>query len=308
MYFCEICNYTATTNNSINRHTKTKKHIKLLNNSLINDEDKKNIKICNYCNKEFTFINNFYRHRKTCKLTYNTEKNSNIIIDKYKILEDEINKLKKEHAYQLEIEKLKKDLEISKKEIENQNLQLQINTNSNTTTIINNINISKIDYLNSNFSNVIDIETFIENYRNKYGLTTDQTRTLLENSQNDGINGCINSLFYYLKKSALQQYKDLKGQEIEIHNVILPFLLSDKYVRDHFEKSNTGKWDKTTMIDNLKQIMTITNDQIYKHHNQFMGFNGPQKKRIINGILKASGFSNLDKITIKDLYKNQIES
>ena len=307
MYVCELCNYTTSSNNSINRHNKTKKHIKLLNI----DVNKKTIKICNYCNKEFTFINNFYRHRKTCKL-YNIEENTTII-DKCKILEDEINKLKKEHEYKLEIEKLKneltkKDLEISKKEIEKKNLQLQINTNSNNTTIINNINISKIEYLNTNFSNVIDMETFIENYRNKYGLNEDQTRTLLENSQNDGINGCINSLFYYLKKSAMQQYKDMNGQAIEMHNIILPFILSDKYIRDHYEKSISGKWDKTTMIDNLKRIVSITNDQIYKHHNQFMGFNGPQRKRIINGILKASGFSNLDNITIKDFYKNQIEN
>ena len=152
------------------------------------------------------------------------------------------------------------------------------------------------------------METFIENYRNKYGLTVDQTRTLLENSQTDGINGCISSLFYYLKKSAMQQYKDMNGQDIEMHNIILPFILSDKYIRDHYEKSISGKWDKTTMIDNLKRIVSITNDQIYKHHNQFMGFNGPQRKRIINGILKASGFSNLDNITIKDFYKNQIEN
>ena len=48
-----------------------------------------------------------------------------------------------------------------------------------------------------------------------YGLNEDQTKTLLENSQNDGINGCISSLFYYLKKSAMQQYKDMNGQDIE---------------------------------------------------------------------------------------------
>jgi hypothetical protein len=282
------------------KHYNSKKHLNLEYN-----KNNRNSHKCDFCNKEFVTVNSYNKHVKGCK--------SNNMVDKCKILEDEINKLKKEHEYKLEIEKLKneltiKDLEISKKEIEKQNLQLQINNNSNNTTIINNINISKIEYLNSNFGNVIDIETFIENYRNKYGLNEDQTRTLLENSQTDGINGCINSLFYYLKKSAMQQYKDMNGQDIEMHNIILPFILSDKYIRDHYEKSINGKWDKTTMIDNLKKIVSITNDQIYKHHNQFMGFNGPQRKRIINGILKASGFSNLDNITIKDFYKNQIEN
>ena len=297
MYICNLCDYITSSNNSMQKHYNSKKHL-----NLEYSKNNKNNNKCEFCNKEFMTFNNYNKHVKVCK--------SSNVVDKCKILEleDEITKLKKEHEYQLEIEKLKKDLEISKKEIEKQNLQLQINTNSNNTTIINNINISKIEYLNNNFSNVIDMETFIENYRNKYGLTVDQTRTLLENSQTDGINGCINSLFYYLKKSAMQQYKDMNGQDIEMHNIILPFILSDKYIRDHYEKSISGKWDKTTMIDNLKRIVSITNDQIYKHHNQFMGFNGPQRKRIINGILKASGFSNLDNITIKDFYKNQIEN
>ncbi len=57
------------------------------------------------------------------------------------------------------------------------------------------------------------------------------------------------------------------------------------------------------MIDNIRRIITITNDQIFKHHNQSMFFNGTQKKRIVNGVLKASGFSHLSEITSPDLYK-----
>ena len=128
MYICKLCNYTTSTNNSIQRHNKTIKHLKLENEN--NNINKKLSKICENCKKEFTFTNNFYRHRKTCKL-YIIDTNTNII-DKSKILEDEIKQLKKEHKYQLEIEKLKndlihKDLDISNKEIEKHNLQLQIN-------------------------------------------------------------------------------------------------------------------------------------------------------------------------------------
>jgi hypothetical protein len=88
-----------------------------------------------------------------------------------------------------------------------------------------------------------------------------------------------------------------------MENIILPFLLSDKSLREHFEKSVNGKWDKTTMCDNIKRLVTITNDQVYKHHQQFMDINGPQRKRIINGILKASCYSVLSQITDPELYK-----
>ena len=183
-------------------------------------------------------------------------------------------------------------------------MQINNNCNNNTNTIINNnIKISKIQFLNLNFSNVIDINTFIDNYKDNFGLTNNQSKTLLESYQNGGVNSCINSLVYYLKKSAIKQYKELKGADLEMDNVILPFVLSDKCLRDHFEKSINGDWDKTTMMDNIKKILTITNDQVFKHHNEHMLFNASQKKKIINGILKASAYSLLSQITIPEFYK-----
>jgi hypothetical protein len=265
--------------------------------------------ICQNCNKKYIYKNSFIKHEKDCKIQNDNETmttiNNNNDFGVNPNLEMEM--LRKE----LEIERLrnelfKKDLEISK--LENKNLKLEVNniTNNNTNTnniINNNVNITKTQYLNLNFSNVIDINTFIENYKDKYGLTTEQTKILLENSQNDGINGCVSALVYYLKKSAVQQYKELKGADLEIDNVILPFLLSDKSLREHFEKSINGKWDKTTMIDNIKRIVTITNSQVFKHHNRFIDFNGPQRKRIVNGILKASAYSIISNISNPDFYR-----
>jgi hypothetical protein len=169
-----------------------------------------------------------------------------------------------------------------------------------------------VQFLNVNFGNVIDINTFIDNYKDRYGLTNDQTKTLLESYKNDGVNGCVNSLIYYLKKSAIEQYKEVKGEDIKMEDVILPFLLSDKSLREHFEKSINGNWDKTTMLDNMKKIVSITNDQVFKHHKQHINFNAPQKKRIINGLLKGSSYSLLSQIKNPDFYKltsnNQLDN
>jgi hypothetical protein len=269
-----------------------------------------------------------------CKSTKNKTINSNGNGNgtNHNYYESELEKLKQIHQQQLTIEKIKNesllaiekikfDTEISKKdlerqielkELENKHLQLQVNHNSGITNQTNNtmnnyintkVKISKIQYLNLNFGNVIDINTFIDNYKNKYGLTNDQALTLLENYQNDGINSCISSLVHYLKKSAIQQYKDLQGREISMNDIILPFLLSDKSLREHFEKSINGKWDKTTMVENIKKIITITNDMVYKHHNKYIDLNGNQKKRLINGVLKASGYSSLSQISSPNLYK-----
>ena len=186
-------------------------------------------------------------------------------------------------------------------------LQQINNTNNTMNNYINNVRISKVQYLNVNFGKVIDISTFIDNYKNKYGLTNEQALTLLENYQSDGINSCITTLVHYLKKSAVQQYKELKGKDISIEDIILPFLLSDKSLREHFEKTINGKWDKTTMIDNINKIVSITNNQVFKHHNKYMNFNSKQKKRIINGLLKQSGYDMVSKVSNQEFYKNKPE-
>ncbi len=290
------------------------------NDKLDKQDNGENYFICNQCNKEFEYKRNLMRHVKSCN---------------NKLHEIEMEMIKQDFQHQLEIQELKnkltkKDLEkkLKIKEIEKKSLEFYLtkNVNSNinhnniiNTTInnvnnVNNIKISKIQFLNVNFGNVIDINTFIDNYKDRYALTNEQTKTLLESYKNDGVNGCVNSLIYYLKKSAVEQYKEVKGEDIKMEDVILPFLLSDKSLREHFEKSINGNWDKTTMLDNIKKIVSITNDQVFKHHKQHINFNAPQKKRIINGLLKGSSYSLLSQITIPDFYKiktnshNQLEN
>ena len=340
MHCCDICNYLTTSNYNLKVHYRTKKHISMVELVIKNNKksDKKNIQTniqtniqsnkqsnklskfhkekqdlglfyCSPCNKYYKHQSGFSRHKKLCILK-NSDENYKNVYD----YELEIEKIKTKHEYQLKleqiknefaIEKLKLDNEISKKELENKHLQLQQinNTNNTMNNYINNVRISKVQYLNVNFGNVIDINTFIDNYKDKFGLTNQQTLTLLENYQSDGINSCITTLVHYLKKSAVQQYKELKGKDISIEDIILPFLLSDKSLREHFEKTINGKWDKTTMVENIKKIISITNNQVFSHHNKFLNFTANQRKRIINGVLKASGYSLLSQISIPDFYK-----
>jgi hypothetical protein len=284
----------------------------------------KKLYYCPNCYKEYKHHSSFYRHKKNCitnnnnintntnnNINTNNNNNNNTNTNQNIITINEIEIIKQEYEHKLEIEKLKNKLEL--KDLENKNLKLQINNTNNQTanTINNNIkNISKIENLNINFGDVLDINTFIENYKNEYGLTKNQTETLLENYKMGGINSCIFSLVYYLKESASKQYKDTKCKIVPLADVILPFILSDKYLRDHFEKNINGHWNKTTSIDNIKKIVGITDEQIFKHHNTYMCLSNSQNKRLINGILKSSEYSKLLDVSKLNLYNtnNELEN
>jgi hypothetical protein len=319
MHICDLCNYTTTIKCNIDKHYQTKKHIE---NALLaehpvptnykdfNDNSNSSVDsmsiTCNICYKEYKHHSSYSRHKNRCIIQHQ-QSNNNI-----QILQKEIETLKNNYNHLVEMGKLKDEIRhLQINNTTNNNTTNTTNTNNtnntnNTTNITNNnnIKISKIQFLNLNFGNVIDMQTFTENYKNKFGLTNQQARTLLENYQNDGVTGCVSALVYYLKKSAIQQYREIIGKDIAIEDIILPFLLSDKSLRDHFEKSNNGKWDKTTIIDNIKRLVTITNDQVYNHHKQYMNISGIQRKRIINGVLKASCYSLLSSVSTPDLYKS----
>ncbi len=310
MYLCELCNYLTTSKHSLQIHYKSKKHLTNKPDTPFLDFDNF---ICIECNKGFKYQTGLVNHRK---LYHDNIENDDILTEvdiqlKHKL---EIDKIKTEHQLKLEIEKLKfkrkdyqKKLELKK--IENKQLQLKANEKNmnqvNNIQINNNVNISKVQYLNLNFGDVIDINTFIDNYKNQYGLSNKQTETLLENYRNGGINSCITTLVYYLKESAIQQYKEIKGKEISMPDIILPFILSDKYIREHFEKNVSGDWDKTSVMDNIKKIVGITDDHVYKHHNTYMYLSDSQKKKLVNGVLKASGYSRLNTLSSPDIYKKK---
>jgi hypothetical protein len=79
--------------------------------------------------------------------------------------------------------------------------------------------------------------------------------------------------------------------DTQIHHVLVPFILSHKCLKNYFEKSHTGLLDKISLFENIRRIITTTNDQMFNHHNKSMFYNDTQKKRIINKILKAYSFS-----------------
>jgi hypothetical protein len=315
MHYCNVCNYYTTESNKIKIHYSSQKHIK--NTNAINNPNTNNDLICSICKKEYKYLTSLKNHQLKC----NQIENSNLLNDK-------INEVKKDFKYKLEIEKLKlkneqlkteyeQKLEIERlkselkyKNNENETLKQITNNNTNsnnnnkiTNNNITNINISTLDFLNTNFCNVLNIDDFIDNYKNKYCLTKEETQILLDNSSMGGLDNCITTLACYLQKIAHKMYTDVKESNLTVKEAIMPILLVDGSARSHYEKNET-KWIRTPSMDKLKAIYNITNDQIFKHHNTHLCYNGYQRKKIQNGILKMCDYARLNDLK-NDFYKKQ---
>jgi len=310
MHYCISCDYYTNTNHNFNIHLNSKKHFYNVNgikNSILYKTPVNSFNCIN-CKKEFKHQSGLSRHKKGCHRPLDN-------IDIEYVKKDYTHKIElyeqKLELYEkkLEIQNLNHKLEV--KELENKLLQTQIQTqiepknqtvnNTVNNTINNTVNITQ--NLNVNFNDVLDMNTFIENLKKDYGLTAQQTETILNNLKMGGINACISSLFYFLKVSAALQYKDIQNKMIELTDIILPFLLSDKYLREHFEKNINGGWDRKTSVENIKKIVSIIDQQIFQHHNEYMLLNNAQNKKLVNGILKSSEYSNLSNILHPELYK-----
>ncbi len=143
---CERCGYDFTTKQSLILHLKRKNkctpfdndiNVATLLDKLIPKETINSVYTCIHCKKQYTNRISKYQHQSKCKIKLNENntdnENTNIIpisdSDKIKYLENEL-KLKK-----LEIELLKKDSQIAykdleinkmKADLENSNLRKQI--------------------------------------------------------------------------------------------------------------------------------------------------------------------------------------
>jgi len=300
MHNCNICNYYTNESIKIRRHYNSQKHIK--NTNAINNLNINNNLICSICNKEYKYLNSLKKHQLVCN------NNNNLVNELKKDFEHklEIEKLKTEYEHKLEIERLKSEYELKLKNQECENLKIT-NTNSHNNNkitnnnITNNIHISTLDFLNTNFCNVLNIDDFIENYKNKYCLTKEETQLLLDNSSRGGLDNCISTLTCYLQRIAHKMYSDVKESNLTVKEAIMPILLVDGSARKHYEK-NDNKWTRTPSMDKLKAIYNITNDHIYKHHNRHLLYNGYQRKKIQNGILKMCDYSRLNDLKT-DFYK-----
>lgn len=338
MFICVECNFETSKKSHYARHCETKKHAQ---------NSKKNKSItCPNCEKIFKSLSGgYYKHIKLCdekhkhilhnvnnvnNVNTETDLNNNHLHNNHlhnNILLSELkHKLDIEHlTHQLEIEKLKNI--IQQKDNDNKYLHLETlikqlqpikneqnisqniqQINYGNISIANNTYINKKYTLNMYFKNVIDIDTFTDNYKNGYGLTQQETQVLLDTCELSGVKACASNICYFLKRSYKDQYENIYGRTPKPDEIVLPFCVADSGLRQHYEKNDKG-WAPTTSSEKLKKFIVISNDHVYKHHNKFLPITLNDRLYISNAMLRSNNYNNLitnkKKIAIKN--SNNIE-
>ena len=257
--------------------------------TIIEKPDKQIQKTCKYCSKIFPSVYNCNRHVKKCKC--NTQ-NISITTD-----DSELNKNIKlfESIIDRKFENITNILEGFKNKNSIDDSINNTNTNTNNTNTNNTNYKSKRDKLNENFINGIELDIFIYNYTNdpEFQLTKNESQVLLENSENLGLISFGEGLFTCIKKKYSMLLEKLTGVKHNYYDVVLPFICSDVNLRTHFEFNNK-EWNLIKTTDKIKSIISISDQQIFKHHNRFVRYSKRGKNTVVNIFLRKSDFIDVN--------------
>ena len=210
---CNTCNKIFSSYKTLWTHNKNKhknNNIKKYQKDIIeyqNNDDENKIFVCKYCNKEFSFNNNRYRHEQKCKIIFEEKQNNEIKLA-------EINKEKEiklaEINEKIELAKINsnKEIELKKLEIKKENTIIKRKANTNPT--IKNINKllqNKINMTNSNLTsnshNTNNIQNIVHNHfkiegfgkENILDVITDKEKKLILNQGCESIEKLIEIVY-----------------------------------------------------------------------------------------------------------------
>jgi hypothetical protein len=262
----------------------TKKYIISIVENNINKEieDTKPSYSCDFCSKDFKTNYTKTKHEKSCKE----------------------NKSSSENISSNDMVKFTNMMETFMKFMDSKNNATQTtinNTINNVNTVIDksvniNINMSKKEKLNHYLKNMIDIDTFTNNYKNnsKYHLTEAESQTLFENSENLGIISYSDGLYTYLRKKYCLQLKDLTGTDLDYSDSVLPFICTDGNRRSHFEFTENNGWILVKSADKLKTIVDISGKQILGKINKYVVLPKKGKMSVVNLLLRKADYALLE--------------
>ena len=292
----------------------TKKYQKNNNEHILSAQKK-----CQFCSKKFSRSDNLRRHISVCKLNnyskifqnipkyskkedkscrstefeckfcgkfYSTQFNLNKHLKKCASKEDELTHIK--HTYETKL--LEKDLESKDKIIEEQRKTIEIvqKMKPSVTHITNNNSTNKtINYLNTQYGEMIAMEKFLHNLQYEEQLTTEECRKLLTAYKDSGIELFARSFSHVMKENCRRQLLKQGLPEMDI----IPLYCSDGNLRSHKEKNSKG-WKTKYDNQSLNTMINISSEQVYENCQKPLMIFGEERNKVFKQLKQDNHSQN----------------
>ena len=286
IYSCNLCGFETKHTTNYEKHCLTRKHLRNLE-KMENEKNMVSIKklnqmtpidsqltpidsqmtpnyskifskvekeyICEYCNKKMSKNSNLHRHYYKCKVK--------------KEYDDETKRVKAEN------ERLKAEVEKLKSQQSNTTNNIQINTYIKNDKVLN--------YLNSNYGDVIEMDNFINKLKNETFLSREMMDCFVTCYNNGGVDSFGSTLVKYLNQICKQ---------LDIN--IFPLCCSDSNLRSHKEKNDVG-WETVIDTTKIEEIIHNTVNDIFMETGCMIPLDAKERKKICNIVKKSYGLSSI---------------
>ena len=176
---------------------------------------------------------------------------------------------------------LKKDLENKDKLLEQKQKTINIvqKMKPSITNITNNSTNKTINYLNTNYGEMIAMDKFLHNLQHTEQLTEKERQHLLMSYKDSGIELFARSFSHVMKENCRRQLLKEGLPEMDI----IPLYCSDGNLRSHKEKDAQG-W--TTHYDDhsLNTMINISSEQVYQSCRKPLMIFGKERNKVFKQI------------------------
>ena len=266
---CQFCGKRFSRKDNLQRHISVCKLVLTFPEHqtapISTEKCSKNVQFqCTFCNQIFSRNYTLNRHYERCKLRPNSHDTS---------------------QQEFENKLLKQQLQHQQQLLDQKDLTIQIAKQSKQ--IIHNTTNKTINYLNSNYGEMIAMEKFLYNLEHTEQLTQEERQKLLMSYKDSGIELFARSFSHIMKENCRRQL--LKEGLPEMN--IIPLYCSDGNLRSHKEKGNQG-WNTHYDDHSLNKMINISSDQVYESYRKSLMIFGKERNKVFKQIKQDNHSQN----------------
>ena len=279
-FTCYFCHKIFSREDNMKRHISVCKLSVVPKGSLSqsvapNESQKKKSLTCSLCGLVCSKKFNLNRHIIKCVQQKKGDSDQEIAR-----LKEIIEKQESTYNYQkkeLEVQMLKKDLQHKDELLKQKDETIKIAKESKQ--VINNTTNKTINYLDSNYGDMIAMSKFLYNLEHHEQLTHHERELLLMAYKENGIDMFARSFSHVMKENCRRQLLKEGLPDWKL----LPLFCSDGNLRSHKEKGDQG-W--TTHYDNqsINKMINISTEQVYESHQQPLPITGRNRNKVFKQI------------------------